>query len=210
MWDDGETTSFPGILDWYWQHGLSDDHDWPITIAEAALEEIQMYRFHAIQPAATHLLYTRHSLFVQLFRRDPLICRLAVTLRGDHACQLIAVPTIMNEWLTAKEVSENSVQFAYELDRPGDNTEWERRSLLALAPDKAADILNGSGRVFFFQAALQNEQQATDFPGYTANELSRSHCDLTTPGKVNIARFPAAIELPSLGPLSDALLGQKS
>ena len=88
---------------------------------------------------------------MQLFRRDPLICRLAVTLRGDHTCQLIAVPTIMNEWLTAKEVSENSVQFAYELDRPGDNTEWERRSLLALAPDKAADILNGSGRVFFFQ-----------------------------------------------------------
>lgn len=181
-----------------------------MTIAEAALEEVQMYRFHAIQPDAIHLPHMRHSLFMQLFRRDPLIYRLAVTLRGDHASRLIAIPTIMNEWLTAEEVSGNSVQFAFELDRPNDNTEWEKGSLLAIAPDEAANILNG-GRVFFpTYAALQNDQQVTDFPGYTANELSRCHCELTTSRKVDIPRFPSAIELPSLGPLSDALVGQTS
>ena len=55
--------------------------------------------------------------------------------------------------------------------------------------------------------APEADLETSDLPGHTPRELTLAHQRLTTPGGGMSTRFPAAIELPSLGALSDALLG---
>lgn len=141
----------------------------------------------------------------QLVRQDPAIYCLVVSLRPDHCWRLVSYPTLLNEIGPDDKPTKSIVHLAVPV-----NDKAAGGEVGVFEGDKAGEIDKNRRNILPSLVAVEDDLEAVEWGQHSASKLAQSHRLLTTPGETISTRFPATVELTSLGALSDALIGRGS
>lgn len=208
-------TTMKEVVSWWWTEKVGTGHQ-EHTIADVVREDFNMHHHHIRLPdrkPETPLPTTLYSLAQQLIRQDPLLYRIMVTLRPEHAWKLISYPCFLRKSLPDNEEAPNLVQLTMVMG--GDN----RGDVSAEAYGK--EVLKGNSQWLLpgFVKVNEDLQYLEREDLGTLDNIARAHQTLevlgTYPQKHAQAYeeawdyFPAGAEIFNLGALSDALLGMR-
>ena len=204
-WKKGGVAVFPGMFDWLWAPPQNN----PIgsMIIEMAKTELEMVQFHSKNCHILLQQHLQHSLLQQLVRQDPMLYRLAVTLRNDKQWKLIAYPALINKALDEELEDSDVVSLGLPLAMT-ELEDWEMGSGVVYPKRELATAASKHQVIFATFLAREESSQDIEISKFSMEEIYLANLKLTTLGKDVDSRFPGTVELLGLGPLSNALAGK--